>query len=80
MTLVRVKSYLRGTIYETRNLMIHKEHTKKHDLKQVANDFVWGDQHRCYLPQNGWVWLGGCGFDLTTLKELAPGLTVATKL
>ena len=30
-----------------------------------------------YLPQNGWVWLGGCGFGLTTLKELAPGLPVA---
>ena len=61
-------------------LMIHKEHTDKLDLKQVANDFVSGDQHRCafwtifYLPQNGWVWLGGCGFGLTTLKELAPGL------
>ena len=27
-----------------------------------------------YLPQNGWVWLGGCGFGLTILKELAPGL------
>ena len=53
------------------NLMIHKEHTDKLDL---ANDFVSGDQHRCYLPQNGWVRLGGCGFGLTTLKELAPGL------
>ena len=56
------------------NLMIHKEHTDKLDLKQVANDFVSGDQHRCYLPQNGWVWLGGCVFGLTTLKELALGL------
>ena len=38
------------------NLMIHKEHTDKLDL---ANDFVSGDQHRCYLPQNGWVrWVG----------------------
>ena len=27
--------------------MIHKEHTDKLDLKQVANDFVSGDQHRC---------------------------------
>ena len=27
------------------------------------------------LPQNGWVWLGGCGFGLTTLNELAPGLS-----
>ena len=26
------------------------------------------------LPQNGWVWLGGCGFGLTTLNELTPGL------
>ena len=57
-------------------LMIHKEHTDKLDLKQVANDFVSGDQHSCYLPQNGWVWLGGCGFGLTTLKELAPGLLI----
>ena len=30
-----------------------------------------------YLPQNGWVWLGGCGFGLTTLKEFAPGLQSA---
>ena len=52
----------------------HAQTTDKLDLKQVANDFVSGDQHRCYLPQNGWVWLGGCGFGLTTLKELAPGL------
>ena len=59
------------------NLIIqNKEHTDKLDLKQVANDFVSGEQNRCYLPQNGWVWLGGCGFGLTTLKELAPGLYI----
>ena len=111
-----VKSYLRDTIiiwnkkgwtnwWYTRNTQ------DKLDLKQVANYFVSGDQHRCafylvwrsttlyltarmyyiirsraddvihpccevkgratpdyiffgssYLPQNGWVWLGGCGW------------------
>ena len=49
-------------------LMIHKEHTDKLDLKQVANDFVSGDQHRCAFLDHlllatkwvgvvGWVWL-----------------------
>ena len=50
-------------------LMIHKEHTDKLDLKQVANDFVSGDQHMqmrifgssftCYkwVGVVGWVWL-----------------------
>ena len=49
-------------------LMIHKEHTDKLDLKQVANDFVSGDQHRCpfldhlllatkWVGEVGWVWL-----------------------
>ena len=53
------------------NLMIHKEH-----IVSILNS----DPHRCtfldhlLLATNGWVWLGGCGFDLTTLKELAPGL------
>ena len=70
-------------LYETRKAEqtddTQGKHTDKLDLKQVANDFVSGDQHRCafldhLLPQNGWVWLGGCGFGLTTLKELAPGL------
>ena len=61
------------------NLMIHKEHTDELDLKQVANDFVsikqLSTQMRIfYLPQNGWVWVGGCGFGLTTLNELAQGL------
>ena len=66
------------------NLMIHKEHTDELDLKQVANDFVSNSEHRCrifgssfmwsFFLQQGCVWLGGCGFGLTTLKELAPGL------
>ena len=67
------------------NLMIHKEHTDELDLKKVGNNFVSlnSDQHRCAFldhPQNGRVWLGGCGFGLTTLKELAPGLYHAAVL
>ena len=88
MTLVRVKSYLMKQ-ERLNNLMIHKEHTDELDLKQVANDFVSNSEHMtdaafldhllleafsCNRAQNGLVWLGGCGFGLTTLKELAPGL------
>ena len=63
--------------------MIHKERTDELDLKQVANDFVSIKQLSTQMAfldhsQNGWVWLGGCGFGLTTLKELAPGLRKAT--
>ena len=61
------------------NLMIHKEHTDELDLKLIILSLLNSDQHRCAFfgssfTQNGWVWLGGCGFGLTTLKELAPGL------
>ena len=58
------------------NLMIHKEHTDELDLKQVANDFV-SIKHRCaflVLLATKWVGVVGCGFGLTTLNELAPGL------
>ena len=34
------------------NLMIHKEHI---DLKQVADDFVSGDQHSHKMGGCGWV-------------------------